>query len=253
MSDEFVRVCSPGLPNWPPLWLNQDKKHAKVSARIVTWRSCEWAKRSIRWAVNLAGCWLSIRFWYRIPEFSGKWFPWLMGTLAIVFVLAILYPVIDLVIRNFLARRLFARRMTVWFTPTAIAFRSGMYPREVIVPRYWGGLPIVFRFDQAKDDRAQFILGSRTAAERTDCNHLEKAQIIRLIIQVTNPNDAIATQGQLNVMRSIPLSEIQAADADQLTTVLTAAAAVTSGQPDDLAQTPPDGVDIDEYLNPRSV
>ena len=40
------RITAPGLPPWPRLYFDQDKKVAVVSARHATWRSFEWARRA---------------------------------------------------------------------------------------------------------------------------------------------------------------------------------------------------------------
>ena len=252
MNEGMTIVHSPGLPTWPALWFDPVKKHAQVSARLVTWRSYEWAIKAIRWSTILFGCWLSMRLWQRLPDLAGKWFPWGVGSLVIVIVLSILHPLIDLTLRNFLARQIFSRTSTFWLTPHAMAFRSPLYSAEQIIPRFWNRLPVVLRFDITKDHYAQHAMAGLKAKQRHDGTHLEMAQVLRSIVRVASPNQAIANQNQLNVMRSVPLTEVLSIDAERLATVLTAAASLTSVKIHDTGRTPVGGVDIDELQPFRS-
>ncbi|MDA8746501.1 hypothetical protein N9N28_17900, partial [Rubripirellula amarantea] len=228
MSKALARVVSPSLPTWPPLWFDAQKRQAVVKARLATWRSHQWALGATRY---LSGClWLVLSFmwWRSLPNESGRWFPFLIGVAVILSAVSLLHIVIKAASKDFLARQIFARRVTVWFTPGVIAFRSPLYANGVWLCRVWNGVRVKFKFDLTKDHHAEHQHKMLTHEKRGDGQHLELAYLLRVLIATDSRASTGQRQPTTNLMRAIPVSEISLLDAERMTMVLSAAASLTA-------------------------
>lgn len=247
MKPEFEVISAPGLPTWPRLLLDKQRQRAVVTIRLATWRSCLHAHAMSKWAgwcINLTVAWLS---WQRLGFIENPIGRGMLTLVGVCVVAAVTKPLMPAAFDHFLARRLFSRRSTVWFTPEAIAFRSRMYENGVVVPRNWQGHPVQVRFDTGPDPEAVTALSHQYGQQRRGPG-LQTARILRLVITAFDPqrNIARSTQGQL--ARAIPMLPLDLQDAQRLTVVLSAAAELTSPVSFPTAQPVPGpdaGLDID--------
>lgn len=244
----FNRVTAPGLPPWPGLYLDASQQRAVVSFRLATWRSWAracWLTKIAAWIINLLAAtylWQWLNF---IPN------PLARGFLAFVgwgISATITKPLFPAAFAGFLARQMFATRSTFWFTPQAIACRSPLYENHVLLERHWHGHPVQIRFDITLDTDAQQQASLSAETPHRLRRQYQSAQLLRLIISTHDPHRTIQTVSNGSLMRSIPLSEIDARDAAPVATVLTAATALTARMPK--VQTPQTaGIDIDVISN----
>jgi hypothetical protein len=247
MSDNLVRVTAPGLPTWPRLYFDPKTKRARISAKLVTWRSHLWAGRMegllllivysipayfvYQWVVNGDG------------DFSRRLGYGIVGS-AIAFSLS--RPLLGSIFRPFFAKIIFCQRVKVWFTPTAFAFSSRFYNKPVVVWRSWKGNPVQGRFDLADDEEAEMVKESLSFEQKVRAKHLSMAKVLRVIITTINPSRLLGAEHQANLVRSIPLTEIDGNDAQKFTMVLAAASSLTSLKASDASKSSIDvGIDID--------
>ncbi|QDT07491.1 hypothetical protein K227x_59180 [Rubripirellula lacrimiformis] len=245
MRDEMVRMAAPGLPGWPTLMFDEKRRRAIVKARFATWRSHEWAMKTTRCLGVCLFLWLSVRWWRMLGDEPSKWFPFLLGGMVVCLIAALGYRGIDAATKGFFARQVFAKRMTVWLTPEAIGFRSSMYENGVVMPRVWKGQAVAGRFDVTKDHRANLRKQLGDFKSNGKSQHLEMAQLLRLLVTTVNSNVSIGGKGQPNYVRSLPMTEISQLDSERMTVVLAAAEALTSAALDDEFDVNATGIDID--------
>ena len=245
MNSTLKRMVAPGLPTWPILLYDAKQRRAIVKARFATWRSHEWAKTTTWWMAVVIFVGLSAYWWRTLPNEPGKWFPFLIGVFVILIVVKLLSPYVDIAMRGFLARQIFAKRLTVWFTPDVIAFRSPLYTNGVLLHRIWNGLKVVCKFDLAKDHMAQNHQRSLKPERSGDCQHLELAHLLRVLVTTGNRTVAVNAGTAPNLVRAISVSEISLLDAERMTMVLAAAVSLTSARPNSETDEPSTGFDID--------
>jgi len=239
----FSLVYAPGLPSWPRLYLDAGRKRAYLSERIVTWRSQERAyltTKVITWTWNIVG---TVWIWGQFPAWINPFVRVVM--IFVVFALLITFSrrILDPALRGFLARQIFAERAKAWVSGEAIAFRSRLYQRGVVIWRHWKGHPVQGRFDLSEDPE---VMSRRHASNRQwqDEIHFRSARILRLIISAGDPESASRLSNQANFYRCVPMFEIDIRQAQQFTVVLSAAAALTAGG-SAAEQTPKSGHDSD--------
>tara|TARA_R110002049_G_scaffold309101_2_gene516884 strand:+ start:3810 stop:4550 length:741 start_codon:yes stop_codon:yes gene_type:complete len=243
----MVRVYAPGLPTWPALYFDPTKRHALISTRLVTWRSKARAR-----ILMLVVVWTIIAFSFiymmrnldvgeysrRGNENAARLLASLIGT---VIVAVLIKRPIPWVFSSFVARQIFPQRVSIWFTPQWIAFRSPIYLRGVKVWRHFRGVPVQGKFDVRDDLEA--VVG-RISSTRNQDPSLESAMTIRLIISTALDSDeTLAERNNGNFMREIPICDADQRVASQLTIILGAAASLTSSQNIPMAEKT--GVDID--------
>ncbi len=243
----YQRCTAPGLPPWPWLMFDKQQKQAVVSFRLATWRSGQQADRTsqlVVWSLTLVAGWWTWNRTAVIGNLIGQGF-------ATFFLVVIVYMVLKALIPPafgpFLARKLFARRSTVWFTPNEIAFRSRMYENGVVVSRSWNGHPIQIRFDMAPDPEAAEARAESPQGQGPD-PRLQTAHVLRLVISAFDPRRSVSHSIQAPLARAIPMFPIDLQDARRLTVVLSAAAELTSAASIPTAQPVPSldaGLDID--------
>lgn len=225
----LVRVTAPGLPPSPALLFDEQLRQAAVSLRLPTWRS--WGRAHV--ATNLVlvassaavggWLWLYLAGLTPVPRASLSLMAWGLSY-------AFAKPFSHVLFDGFLARQLFATSSKVWFTELAIAFKTSLYENGVLVDRSWNGQPILSRFDVTQDlEAAEAVTISSPYA-----NHVQRrrqtACILRMIVGVSSSNRPASLARDPQLMRAIPVLEVDQRDAAQIAMVLTAATALTSKQ-----------------------
>lgn len=232
----YVRMTSPGLPSWPALMFDAEQRRGVISFRLVTWRSWVLADRTTRVINGI--CVLLFAWWLWnwlgfFEEVIPRGFLTLLGSCMMM---SFTTPILGRVLPGFLARQIFARRSTVWFTPDAIAFRSPLYANGVVIWRSWNNIPIQVRFDLTPDSAAAEarlnLPREKDEATRFRNAHLatrmQSAHVLRLLISAFDPHRHATSSAPATMGRAIPMLEIDLHAAQQLTVVLAAAAALTA-------------------------
>jgi hypothetical protein len=241
----MIRVVAPGLPSWPSLWFDPQAKQAVVTARLATWRGCETAHRLttiLRWVWNCGIAAASILWLSRSihPVLAGY-----VCLLGVAFTDGFTRRAMHAAFDGFFARQIFAVRVRVWLTPAAVAFRSRLYDRGVVVWRTWHGHPVKTLFDLCADsDAAAHREHVQQKGKRDNFDHLKSANLLRMVVATANAQHVASSSTQTNFLRSIPMFEIDLRDAQKFTMVLTAAASLTAGSPEHRPGRQ-QGVDID--------
>lgn len=239
------RVIAPGLPPWPPLMFDKRTRTACVIARHATWRSYEAGLRMTKVLVYVVRGGILYLLWITFMRFDCGF---LLGSVLLIlhgllFICA--NELLTAVLPQVLARQIFAKRTAAYFSSQAIAFRTGLYAKGVVIWRTWQGQPVKGKFILQPDQEAAAHERNLASEKRTDRHHLSLAHVLHLVITTINPAHIVGTATQSNILRAIPLVELDARDAAKFTIVYTAAASLTS-----LIQTPvPEssrtGIDID--------
>lgn len=240
----MTRVTAPGLPPFPKLYVDPERRRAQVAARHATWRSDEWAARGttlLSLAIRVALCWWLAGAWERLPP-----------PLVVGIVLAILTPFVSGCLRAtlqpFLARRVFPTRTTLWVTADAIAFQSALYAAPVVAWRRWNGLPVGVRFIAQRSPRAAEYAESLPYKKRRAKKHLAEAAELVLVL-ATQAHELTAAIGAApGTCRAIPIGDLRQDDASRFTVVYAAALAMTAAETPQSQRRPRRGVDIEGAL-----
>lgn len=236
------RVTAPGLPAWPLLFLDPEKKRAVVTGRFAAWRSYEAAILCTKMLRAMLAVYLVWWIWDQLPPGTPEVLRFAIALVGSLVVTALTRPVMTEALHGFLARQVFSKRITVWFRPDAMAFRSPLYSRGVVIHRSWKGRPVQARFDVGTDANAA-EKRMRVQQRTRDVMHFEMARLLRVIVSTVNTNQIVTSTTQSNFVRSIPMLEIDMRDAQRVTVVLAAAASLTSASGRTKSRT--EGVDID--------
>ncbi len=244
---KFLCVTAPGLPTYPRLWFDPERKRAYVIARLATWRSYERAIRTtmlLRWTLNGLLVWT---LWARLPfrdaPIAQGFFTFVGFGFFAMLTKAVLHPTLD----GFWARQLYSIRTTFWFTPDAIAFHSPLYENGILLWRTWRDQPVQGRFDLSPDLEAASLKMSANSKVAPNPN-LQTAHVLRLLIASHDTQQTTQKISHPQLIRAIPVAEIDLRDAQQLTIVLTAASAITAPQPD-LSRAQSFGLDLDTVVS----
>ncbi len=239
----MICVTAPGLPPLPRLMFDPKTRRAVVKARHATWRSHEWGLRLAKTLGLFACLFLLSSVWGKTQNYE----PGVRIVSLVVAVIACrpLSLVLQRSTQRFFARRLFATRTIVWFTPQAIGFRSRLYDNGIVVWRSWNGMPVSGRFTVTGDGEASEHRASLTNRCAHDVLHLDSARILRLVLSTVSTRTTSSATLAAPV-RSIPLTEVDEQIAERLTVVYSTAAALTArAQVEAIKHDATTGIDID--------
>ncbi|QDT57082.1 hypothetical protein Pan44_51480 [Caulifigura coniformis] len=245
MSSSFTTVTAPGLPTWPRLLFDAEKKRAIVAVRLATWRSWAYARMVstlLAWSTNLlVGWWL----WHRLGWISDPIGRGSLTFFGFSLAMTITKPLFPAAFDGFLARQVFPSRSTVWFTPERIAFRSRLYDRGIVLWRQWNGRPVQTRFDVTPDPEAAIERSVATDRQRMANRHVQTASLLRVIVRAFDPHRTVSQTQAVNLARAVPMLAVDLSDAARVTVVLSAAAAMTARSTASHQPSVADGQDID--------
>ena len=239
----FNIVTAPGLPTFPRLYFDAQQRRAYVEAKLATWRSWKTANqvvRLVRWCLNgLAGWWT----WHQLAFIDEPVARMFLTSWAFLIVVVISRPVMHLAFEGFLARQVFAARNRFWFTPQAISFQSRLYDHAVKIARTWKDQSVACRFDVTEDLDAAIASSGFDDVVKSVKSRLQSAYLLRLVVATFDPLRSVHEGQKANMLRSIPVLEVDLRDAQGLTVVLAAATSLTASKLEpNRRQT---GVDID--------
>lgn len=239
----LVPYHAPGLPTWPRLRFDRERKYAQVIVRVPTWRSwgrAYFATRVVRWLINFYVGW---QVWHQLAFLDypfGQGF-WVMIVVAMFTAAA--KPWLHAALDGFFARHPFAVTTKFWFAPNAIAVKSRLYTNGIIIRRDWNGRKVDVTFDVDSDQDAQDHLLPRKDGTFQESRKNTASQL-RLIIAADNHERMAVLGDDPSMMRAIHVIDLDQDDAAAVATVLIAASALTQPSPS-RRPTIPTGIDID--------
>jgi len=239
------RVIAPGLPPWPPLLFDRRTRTAKVTARHATWRSYATGIQLTEVVVFGVRCGIACGVLMHFPSMEILFYFCIVGFIVYGLISRITDTLLRALLPGFLARQLFAKRSTVYFNPDAIVIQTDFYARPVAIWRKWQGQPVRGKFILQPDEKASSYQRSLDLKRQTADSHLAQAQMLSLVVTTTARDTTRQAAEQLQLLRSIPIMEIDGNDATKFTVVYAAAAALTSPKQVTAPQTPASGIDID--------
>ncbi len=239
---KMVLVTAPGLPPWPRLYLDQQRRLAYVVAKHPTWRSYEWALRAttfLKWVVFVP---TGYCLWLQLFQLDTS-----VRIVALFLGCCFLFPIVSLTIRysthGFLARQLFATRTKFWASPHAIAFQSRFYRKPVVVWRRWKDQRVKSKFILNRDADAASCSMDRQGTQNHPRGHLNEAMVLEIVVTAVDTRTTVASRDQL-LQRTIPITEVDGQLARKFTMVFAAAVMLTSNDSQVSALTT-SGTDID--------
>lgn len=225
------RILTPGVPSWPPLMMDVEKRQAIISALYADWLSearGKWATE-VAVAINYFVCgWIA---WKMVPPYEDV----VLRGLAILVIYGILSGFMTKALRitlpGFLARRVFATRLRVWMTHRDIAIKCRLYQRGIIVPRQWNGQRYQIRFIAQPDEDATAHQQNQQSGTKMRPGYLAESKMVHLMIRTPDtPRDAVYMNTDY-AMRSYPVASVRVSEVSKFTVVLNAAAMGTEGEP----------------------
>lgn len=242
----MYRAIAPSLPPYPKLMFNPAARRAVVSVWHPTWQSHEWAKyptEAVVWIVVGLFAWF---LWPYLPPTEGPY-----RILFCFFATVAFSPIAAFFLRQslrgFLARRIFPTKTVIWFTPNAIAFKSRLYAKPVVVWRKWQSQTVRIRFILQPDRNAEILAKQlRSEPKQTAIDHLEESQLLEMVLTTSDKPKQTNLQSQEGLLRTIPITEINSRLATRFTIVFAAAAALTAAIQSPTTNEARKGTDIDE-------
>ncbi len=237
------RIVSPGLPPWPTLMYDPQHRYAVVAAKHPTWRSYQNANQVVGWICRIVSLFVivgTINYILMTPS-----------TLIVKAIIVVggflLIPIATSLIRatipHFLARRVFPTKTEITFSSRRIVIRSRLYDRPIVIWRRWNRMQVKCKFNLRQDVDAQEKTGE-VQQQGLSAAHLTNAMILEIVFHVLNRRNVISMETQGNIMRAIPMTEIDHRLASRFTMVLSAAMSLSSNK-NQANQIRRNGVDID--------
>lgn len=240
----MICVTSPGLPARPKLLFDPDKRRAMITARHTTWQSHEWAIIATRLITLLVICLAAWFVWSRLPgQRAGE------KAVICLFLLVVIVPFVRVALgislHGFLARQVFPCRTSVWVTPDAVAFRSHLYERPVTIWRRWKGRPVGVRFIVLPNRNATSYKYGLDFKKSRSRGHLDNAKMLAMVINSTNERWNVNLDGHDGSLRTLPMTDIDADDAERFTMVYAAALTMTAAEKEASPRAASVGTDIE--------
>lgn len=237
-------MISPGLPPWPRLWFDPERKRAMVTVRHPTWRSYEWAfwwSEVLVWIFNFA---LACVIWNSIPVEENAY-----RVMITLIAACICFPIASfatrLTFRDALARQIFATKTVLWVTPTAIIFKSRLFTRPVVIWRQWNDKPIKTGFIIQPDLDAANYLSDQQQQRKLPRGSINEAMLIEAVITTPGRHAISVSGGNETLQRSIPITEVCGRFAQRFSTVFTAALLLAIEDEEAPSENNSAGTDID--------
>ncbi|QDV42541.1 hypothetical protein Enr13x_23890 [Stieleria neptunia] len=240
------RLIDPGLPPWPALYFDDETHRAFVTARLVDWRAVERGHATTKVLVAMMCVTVGYWAWIQVPPYEDVIVRLFLVFVLAAIVMAVLAPAMRVCCPMFLARTLFARRLSLLFTPEAIGYRSWLFDNGVRITRSFNGRSVQASFTMRADVEAQDVAALRHQDREKSRLHLNQARLLEVVVRGTasrlrNIGDSVNTR-----LRTLPVATLDARQGEKITVVLNAAVELTQGtvKPIDLSRSG-FGLDLD--------
>jgi hypothetical protein len=228
---EFTCVTLPGLAPTPALRYDSKTNRAIISVRVANWRS--WsravsASKIVHWSTTSVFAWWEWNNLVILDDPMTRVCVTAIGSgLCFAFTKAPIHTIFD----GFFARQVFSSCTRIWFSPEFIAVRSSLFRKPILFWRNFQNEPVEVKFDVAQDHDAVELSHLRYQRSNQFQLKTQTACVLRLILSSASSHRPV-TMNNIPLMRAIPILEADQRDAPRVATVLMAAAALTSKQPD---------------------
>lgn len=228
---EFTCVALPGLPPKPVLNFSAKTNTATVFICLPSWRS--WsravsASNVVHWSATSVFAWWEWNNLGILDDPVTRVCVTAIGSgLCFAFTKAPIHTIFD----GFFARQVFSSCTRIWFSPEFIAVRSSLFRKPILFWRNFQNEPVEVKFDVAQDHDAVELSHLRYQRSNQFQPKTQTACVLRLILSSASSHRPV-TMNNIPLMRAIPILEADQRDAPRVATVLMAAAALTSKQPD---------------------
>ncbi|MEZ6137027.1 MAG: hypothetical protein R3C53_19200 [Pirellulaceae bacterium] len=246
MTPDLVQVTAPGLPTRPKLWFDPVRKQAMIRMRLTNWRNVEWGAkfdailRLLLTIMTLGGTWLYGQVHWHPGKtllaclFGGLVFHLLAGRLCS-----------GVIIRCF-SEGLFPSRVSVWLTEEAMAVKSCLYSKPIVLWRTWKGFPVPLEIAQDVDDEATELRVAFEAARKPRSLEHLKSAVVAQVIYGAQLSRFDSEQGVGSMFRrALPLFPLDRKELVPVILVLKAAIALTAKQAREAGAVHRMGRDID--------
>ncbi|HBE71054.1 MAG TPA: hypothetical protein DDW52_23150 [Planctomycetaceae bacterium] len=227
LANDLKPYTNLALPSRPVLNFDPSTGHGYVTFRHATWVSHEWGFHVGKWLGRLLVLFGAFWLW-------GQWEEtdlFIRIVLVLLLVLLLGRGVVTIVRRSFqgfFARQFFCHRLRVWFTPSAIAIQSHLFPLGLRFRRRWKEQSIHARFVIAPSASAALEHQGLRQRAAIDTAHFMSARILRLVLS-SDTRRQVRQVGRSTAQRAITIADIDAEDAERLCAVLQAANALSVG------------------------
>lgn len=241
----MIRIHAPGLPPFPALYFDEEKRRAKTTVRHPTWHSTELALYATEFVAAVAAAVFGYVLWRVLPPVHAILYFVVLGTsfgIAWVIVSGLLRSSLP----GFLARRIFPTRTVFWFIPKAMAFKSRLYTRPVIVWRMNKKRPVGLRFVLNEDGKAANYERGLSPKRTMPRGHFGDSRFLHVVIETLRDSEHSERAQSFQSMRSVPITEVDKAYADKITAVVMAAEELTDPKKSQDTDRLFEGVDIDQ-------
>lgn len=241
----MIQITAPGLPPYPPLMFDSERRQAVVSVKHPTWQSHGWAIYTTHLMVWLTTALFAYQLFGLVQAFDSvlQFILWLFLTL---FFYSGTHYSFHRSLRYFLAHRIFATKTSLWFSAEAVTFKSRLYAKSVVVWRSWMALPVMLKFILQPDLDLQQIVRNYRTNLKVPSEHLFESAMLEIVITSIDRQRNIDQNTQGMILRSIPVTEISSRLATKFTMVCAAALMLTAANPEMVAKKSEQGIDLDK-------
>lgn len=243
------RIVEPGIPSWPPLFVDSTSGDCFVSTRIHDWRSVEQANAVSR--LLLGGTYLLLAWgiWRMVPPYADDFRRMLVFAGVFAPLAIIPFPLLRSALPVVLSKTLFARRLNLIFTRDAVGLQCHFYRRSLKLQRLIADRRVSVQFLLTEDDEAKAFPQPPPEVSGGGWNksrrHLHEARIVEMVIRSNNEPMTGQLANTAGRFRSIPIARVEMKRGEWLVVVLNAAFDMTKHR-----RTPPRpsgrGQDLDQ-------
>ncbi len=224
------RVVEPGLPNWPPLFVDSGTGDCFVSARISDWCAIERANAVANLLLSVMYLLIAWFIWRTVPPYSDELYRYLvMAGWFLPFAL-ILFPIVRIRLPVLLSRTIFARRLNLIFTPDLVGLQCHFYRRSLKLRRMIANKTVTVQFLLTEDNDAAAVLQTpfKPNEKPTPRMHLHDARMVEMVIRSNHQPMAGQPIHLAGRFRSIPIARVGKKRGEWLVVVLNAAFDMTA-------------------------
>ncbi len=228
----FRRHHEPGLPSWPPLYVDATKQNAFIKMRIADWVAVERGHRLSKFAAGVFAIGCIPTAYALLPadlDMVGRLFATGLGAATSIVVGV---PAAKKLLPDFLSRFVFARRIKIACTSEWIAFRSWYYDNGVRVSRMFNGGRISIQptveDDQDAKEHLSFVSASQRENPIKSSKHLSSASQLLLVIRSGDEPTGVGNMQSNRRFRTLPIAGMESSVAERFVTLIEAALELTA-------------------------
>lgn len=223
------RYAEPGLPSWPPLFMDSATGTCFISARIRDWRSVEQATALSQLIVGALFFSLIWIIWLIVPPYPDALYRTLIVAAWFSPFALVAFPLLRKNLPTLLANTLFARRLNLIFTPDAIGLKSFLYRRALKLCRSISDQAVIVQFLLSEDSEATSEVQTmpKPGEKPKNRQHILDARVVEMVIRSASEHGVGRPSQMAGRFRTIPITRIERKRGEWLVVVLNAAFEMT--------------------------